>query len=214
MARSASRWSIWTVLGLGPSDRLGPRDCSAARLGAGALRIVEDAPGLPKRARRSALEALLTSPTTSPQARVALHKGAQRTPDGSRREDVNGTERQCDRLRLAANIGPNWPLTCDDAAVARCHRQSALAAGCESNRAQSEPSGHRAPAFANDSRFRSRRERGPCGIGPSPLPGFGRGRRRRCRSRTPSDVRQRGRRWREPRRRFEGSYGEVQPHGA
>jgi hypothetical protein len=33
------------------------------------------------------------------------------------REGTHGTERECDRLRLAAHIGPNWPLTCDDVAV-------------------------------------------------------------------------------------------------
>lgn len=68
-----------------------------------------------------------------------------------------------------------------------------LCGGCESNRAQSEPSGHRAPTVANDSIFRSPPERGPRGTDPSPPTGFGRGRRRRCRSRTPNDVRQRAR---------------------
>lgn len=60
-------------------------------------------------------------------------------------EDADDPERERDPLRSAALRRRNSPLTCGDAVLGDCGRRSGVARLCESKRAHSEPSCHRAP---------------------------------------------------------------------
>ena len=68
------------------------------------------------------------------------------------REDTDDHERKRDPVRSAALRRRNRPLTCGDAVLGDCGRRSGVAGLCESKRAQSEPSCHRAPTVTNDRR--------------------------------------------------------------
>ncbi len=71
-------------------------------------RIVEACSGLPKRAQSEPdapfSRLALTSPITSPQARVALHKVRNALHMRSHREDADGPERDRDPLRSTARV--------------------------------------------------------------------------------------------------------------